>query len=141
MSLNIENNCHEILEDKIAVCEKTAGLWNGNFLELNSACSVKIIPFQDMGNESERYRDAANGLHEVFLITPTRLSLIHLNIRSLGRNFNSLTNLLVSINHTFSVIGISETWLQIHCTSSILLDTISYMTTVLIDQVEVLAYI
>jgi gamma-glutamylcysteine synthetase len=40
------------------------------------------------------------------------LSLIHLNIRSLGRNLNSLTNLLVSINHKFSVIGISETWLE-----------------------------
>ena len=40
------------------------------------------------------------------------LSSIHLNIRSLGCYFNSLTNLLVSINHKFSVIGISETWLQ-----------------------------
>jgi hypothetical protein len=47
--------------------EKTAGLRSGNFSDLNSACSkvlvpVKIFQFQDMGNESERYRDAANGL-------------------------------------------------------------------------------
>ena len=41
-----------------------------------------------------------------------KLTLIHLNIRTLGHNFNSLTNLLVSINHKFSIIGISETWLQ-----------------------------
>jgi hypothetical protein len=67
MSLNNEKICLEINEDKIAVCEETAGLRRGNFSDLNSACSkvlvpVKIFPFQDMGNESERYRDAANGL-------------------------------------------------------------------------------
>jgi hypothetical protein len=40
------------------------------------------------------------------------LSFFHLNIRSLGRNFDSLTNLLLLVDHKFSVIGISETWLQ-----------------------------
>ena len=50
MSLNNEKNCHEISEDKIAVCEKTAGLRSGNFSDLNSACSkvlvhVTIFPF------------------------------------------------------------------------------------------------
>jgi hypothetical protein len=49
--------CREISEDKIAVCEKTAGLRSGNFSNLNSACSkvlvpVKIFQFQDMGNEN-----------------------------------------------------------------------------------------
>jgi hypothetical protein len=67
MSLNNGKICGEISEDKIAVCEKTAGLRSGNFSDLKSACSkvlvpVKILQFQDMGNESERYRDAANGL-------------------------------------------------------------------------------
>jgi hypothetical protein len=67
LSLNNEKSCREISEDKIAVCENTAGLRSGNFSDLNSACSkvlvpVKIFQFQDMGNESERYRDAANGL-------------------------------------------------------------------------------
>jgi hypothetical protein len=62
-----EKSCCENSKDKIAVCEKTAGLRSGNFSDLNSACSkvlvpVKIFQFQDMGNESERYRDAANGL-------------------------------------------------------------------------------
>jgi hypothetical protein len=70
--IKIENGkmkkiCREISEDKIAVCEKTAGQRSGNFLDWNSACSkvlvsVKIFQFQDMGNESERYRDAANDL-------------------------------------------------------------------------------
>jgi hypothetical protein len=71
MSLNNENNCREISEDKIAACEKTTGLWNGNFPDLNSACMFESVSsrknisrFQDinMGNESEQYRDAANGL-------------------------------------------------------------------------------
>ena len=67
MSLNNEKICREISEDKIAVCEKTVGLRSGKFSDLNSACSkvlvpVKIFQFQDMGNESERNRDAANDL-------------------------------------------------------------------------------
>jgi hypothetical protein len=42
----------------------------GTVSDLNSACSkvlvsVKIFQFQDMGNESERYWDLANGLSPV----------------------------------------------------------------------------
>jgi hypothetical protein len=40
------------------------------------------------------------------------LSVMHLNIRSLGRNQDCLQNLISSLNFMFSVIGISETWLQ-----------------------------
>jgi hypothetical protein len=55
VSLNNEKICREISEDKIAVCEKTAGLRCGKFSDLNSACSkvlvsVKIFQFQDMLN-------------------------------------------------------------------------------------------
>jgi hypothetical protein len=39
VSLSNENICCEIREDKIAFCEKTAGLRSGNFSYLNSACS------------------------------------------------------------------------------------------------------
>ena len=57
MSLNNEEICCEISEDKIAVCEKTAGLRCGKFSDLNSACSkvlvpIKIFQFQDMLNEN-----------------------------------------------------------------------------------------
>jgi hypothetical protein len=67
VSLNKEKVSHEIRENKIAVCEKTQGLRSGNFSDLNSACSkvlvpVKIFQFHHMHYESERYRDAANGL-------------------------------------------------------------------------------
>jgi hypothetical protein len=66
VSLNNEKICCEISEDKIAFCEKTAGLRRGKS-DSNSAClkvlvPVKIFQFQDMLNECERYRDAANGL-------------------------------------------------------------------------------
>ena len=40
------------------------------------------------------------------------LSLLHLNARSLPCNFGNLINLLNSIDHTFSFIGITESWLQ-----------------------------
>jgi hypothetical protein len=57
VSLNNENICCEISEDKIAVCEKTAGLRCGKFSDLNSACSkalvpIKIFQFRDMLNEN-----------------------------------------------------------------------------------------
>jgi hypothetical protein len=41
--LNNEKICCEISDDKIEFYEKTAGLWSGNFSNLNSACS-----FEDM---------------------------------------------------------------------------------------------
>ena len=57
VSLNNEKICCEISEDKIAVCEKTAGLRCGKFSDLNSACSkvlvpIKIFQFQYMLNEN-----------------------------------------------------------------------------------------
>jgi hypothetical protein len=42
--LKNEKSCREISEDKIAVCEKTAGLRSGNFSDLNSAYSKVLVP-------------------------------------------------------------------------------------------------
>ena len=61
---------HRRTENTNAICEKTAGLWSGNFSDLNSACSkmlvtLKIFQFHDMLNESERYRVTANGLKHI----------------------------------------------------------------------------
>ena len=44
MLLNSEKICCENSEDKIAVCEKTAGLRSGKFLDLNSACQEVLVP-------------------------------------------------------------------------------------------------
>ena len=65
VSLNNEKICCAISEDKIAVCEKTAGLRSGNFSDLDSACQkvvvpVKIFQFQDMLNEN-RFLDTFRG--------------------------------------------------------------------------------
>ena len=38
--------------------------------------------------------------------------LLHSNIRSLNANLEKLTDLLSNLNSEFSVIGITETWLQ-----------------------------
>jgi hypothetical protein len=69
VSLNNDKICCEISEDKIAFCEKTAGLRRRKFLDSDSSClkvlvPIKIFQFQDMLNESERYQDAANSLNQ-----------------------------------------------------------------------------
>ena len=46
VSLNNEKICCEISEDKIAFCEKTAGLRSGNCSDLNSACSKVLVPIK-----------------------------------------------------------------------------------------------
>jgi hypothetical protein len=78
VSLNNENICWEISEDKIAFCEKTAGLRRGKFSDSSSTClkvlvPVKIFQFQDMLNESERYQDAANGLKDFIAEFPNHV--------------------------------------------------------------------
>ena len=42
------------------------------------------------------------------------LNFLHLNARSLSCNIDKLNNLLNSLNHTFSVICVSESWLKIN---------------------------
>ena len=44
--LNNDKNCREISKDKIAVCEKTAGLQSGNSSDLNSACLKALVPVE-----------------------------------------------------------------------------------------------
>ena len=53
----MKKNCREISKDKIAVCEKTAGLRSGNYSDLDSACLKALVPveifqFSDMHYES-----------------------------------------------------------------------------------------
>ena len=65
VSLNNEKNCREISKDKLAVCEKTAGLGSGNPSDLDSACLKALVPveifqFSDMHYES-RFLDTFRG--------------------------------------------------------------------------------
>ena len=50
------------------------------------------------------------------------ISLMHLNIRSIRKNHTNLDILLKTINHKFSIIGLTETWLKDYNTSLFDLD-------------------
>ena len=70
VSLNNEKICREFSEHKITVCEKTAGLRNGNSSDLNSACLKELVPveifqFSDMHYETEQCRDSTDGLNAI----------------------------------------------------------------------------
>ena len=45
-------------------------------------------------------------------------SVLHLNIRSMSKNFESFREFLDSLCFTFSAICLSETWCQLHETSN-----------------------
>ena len=48
MPLN-NKKCSEISEDKITLCEKTAGLWSGA-LDLNSASFKELVPIKNISD-------------------------------------------------------------------------------------------
>ena len=67
--------------------------------------------FLDNPPESKYYtpQEFNNSFHD----NPLNLSLLHANLRSINKNFEYFNNLLDSLNYfSFSVIGISETWLH-----------------------------
>ena len=43
MSLNNEQNGCENSEDKMLVCKKTVGIWDGKFSDVNSACLKALV--------------------------------------------------------------------------------------------------
>ena len=43
---------------------------------------------------------------------PPNISILHHNIRNTRQNYTELTSLLNSLNHSFSVLGLTETWLK-----------------------------
>jgi hypothetical protein len=52
VSLNNEKICCEISEDKIAFCEKTAGLRRGKFSDSNSACLKVLVPVKYLSSKT-----------------------------------------------------------------------------------------
>ena len=45
-------------------------------------------------------------------IKPNSFSVIHLNIRSISRNLNAFETYLKNLAHKFTVLGLTETWLN-----------------------------
>ena len=83
VSLNNEKNCREISKDKIAACEKTAGLRSGNSSDLDSACLKALVPveifqFSDMHYES-RFLDTFRGhnIRPIYCLKETRCNFPH----------------------------------------------------------------
>ena len=66
--------------------------------------------FDNSLHESKYYTPLE--FNDRFTDSPENISLLHINLRSLNRNFEYFENLLYSIKFNFSVIGISETWLH-----------------------------
>ena len=59
-------------------------------------------------------QEFANDLQIKNCITSSNcFSVFHANIRSLNANFDNFTHLLSELNHTFSIIGLTETQLNV----------------------------
>ena len=84
--LNPISNCNTVISSDIDPDSNFLNLTYYNESELNDLIGYK--------------KDAVN------------FSLLHLNARSLLKNFDKFTQLLDSSQHEFSAIGISETWLN-----------------------------
>ena len=63
-------------------------------------------------NNIDEYYDIQNFNTNFDSLTLNDLGIFHLNIRSLPRNGNELVSFLSTLNHRFSVICCSETWLN-----------------------------
>ena len=90
-----------------------------NPLSSNPGRSLALSPDLDSDTNffsqqnSEYYiKDQFNELLSQKLSQCPCLSFLHLNIRSLSRNLCGLTSLLSNLDNHFSVVGITETWLQ-----------------------------
>ena len=74
--------------------------------------SFDIDPDQQFYTNSSSHFYVSDQFNELSNKFSSSFSLLHLNARSLNHNLSRLTDFLNSIDLTFSVIGITETWLQ-----------------------------
>ena len=77
---------------------------------MDSHAFIPDNPFDDIHDSSYYTPEEFNN---TIIHNQENISLLHLNSRSLNKNFEHFENLLNSINNfTFSIIGITETWLH-----------------------------
>ena len=86
---------------------------NPNFvdIELDSNFFADNFFSSSHGLPTDLYYDACKFNSKFNNLTKNDLSVIHVNIRSLPRNGTTLVAYLSTLNHKFSVICFSETWL------------------------------
>ena len=70
-----------------------------------------IDPDSNFFNSSHLCKCYTSSEFNIQFDSPSGLSLIHFNARSLQKNFNDITNFLSLLKHSFSIIAISETWI------------------------------
>ena len=74
------------------------------------------------------------------LSTNLNFSIFHLNVRSLVKNHEDLSHLLANIDHKFSVLAITETWIKDDDPYDLNFDVILLVIIARIGRVEKLAY-
>jgi hypothetical protein len=61
-------------------------------------------------------------------IANNKFSILHLNIRSISNKFDSFKHLLNTLKQSFSVIGLSETWLNDQNCENFMLDDYTFVS-------------
>ena len=83
-----------------------------------SSATTRILQHSDIDHNLPLEINSSNYTTQDFQINielcesiknPTSFTVLHSNIRSLSKNYDQLTNLLSSIQHQLSIIGITET--------------------------------
>ena len=77
-------------------------------LDLHHGDDVDLNNPLDVANQSFYYSSE----HVPEDMKKSDFSILHINIRSLQKNFDSFQVLLNSLDHRFSIIALSETWLK-----------------------------
>ena len=90
------NNDDDIIDD----LDPDLNFYHDNINNITSTC--KYLYPDALSTIARNWTQAAN------------LSFLHVNARSLNRSFDHLNTLLNDINHHFTIIGITETWLREH---------------------------
>ena len=97
-------------------------------IDYNKLLSLKINPF-DLNNNNNDNKELntmydiiknndsceyhlSDSMNDLFKSKHPEISLIHFNSRSLDKNLDQITDYLKTLNHKFSIIAISETWLK-----------------------------
>lgn len=74
---------------------------------LNDSCFVK-----NFGNSNYYKEDMFNGNYAQMTNNNDYFSIIHMNIRSVPKHLDDFTQYLTNLQHSFRIIGLTETWLK-----------------------------
>ena len=96
---------------------------NDNFYSMTN--SILAETYDDLAQVCCKYYDI-DEFNTKFNNFSREFSVFHMNIASLPKHFDSLTNLLESLNHSFKVIGITETRIYKNTSSKQNLDIAGY---------------